>query len=180
MPDFPSYGKTPRWNKPVLVTEKIDGTNGLVYISPEGVVRPGSRNRWLDEGQPDNHGFGAWVRANAEALAAELGPGHHYGEWWGGSIAKRYPGFPKVFSLFNAERWTDAGLTVCSVVPVLASLDKPDSLEIAAIVSILKRNGSVVAPGCVSEGVIVRFSVNGQVYKVLCENDILPKSVASE
>lgn len=177
MSEYPSYGKTPRWNKPIIVTEKIDGTNGLVFISPEGQVRAGSRNRWLDAGMPDNHGFGAWVRANADALVAELGPGHHYGEWWGKGINRRYGDAPRTFSLFNAEWWSEASLSVCSVVPIIGSFDRPDSLEIAAIVAELKRTGSRVAPGCSAEGVIVRFSVNGQVYKVLCENDEIPKGL---
>jgi hypothetical protein len=69
-------------------------------------VSAGSRNRWLQPGKTsDNYGFAAWVAANAEALVALLGPGRHFGEWWGGGIQRKYGLGAKRFSLFNVSRY---------------------------------------------------------------------------
>ena len=127
MADFPAFPKIARLSKPVVLTEKIDGTNGLIYITPatlgapDGelveletgwhVVAPGSRSRWITP-MNDNHGFARWVYDNAEELV-KLGPGHHYGEWWGSGIQRGYglQKGEKRFSLFNVGRWRDYEIT---------------------------------------------------------------------
>ena len=69
------------------------------------LVRAGSRKRFVMPGkETDNFGFAAWVRDNAEELV-KLGPGVHYGEWWGQSIQRGYGLTEKRFSLFNVGRW---------------------------------------------------------------------------
>jgi hypothetical protein len=125
-PDLPfePFPKVPRLMRDVCITEKIDGTNGLIYI-PEDlhtgrVVRPGvivladsatgqrvyagSRKRWITP-EKDNYGFAAWVAENADTIAADLGPGRHFGEWWGAGIQRRYGLEEKRFSLFNIRKW---------------------------------------------------------------------------
>ena len=93
--DFKEFPKMPRLSREIIVTEKIDGTNAQVavveldgYSAPGAVwegdglaIYAGSRTRWITP-EADNFGFAAWVRDNAEELAT-LGPGNHFGEWWG-------------------------------------------------------------------------------------------------
>ena len=70
------------------------------------VVFAQSRKRFITP-ISDNFGFAAWVRDNAEALVSILGPGRHFGEWWGNGIQRGY-GLPKGerrFSLFNVTRY---------------------------------------------------------------------------
>lgn len=109
MIEFKPFQKIARLNREVLVTEKIDGTNGLVWIAEDGVeMRAGSRSRWITP-EADNFGFAKWVADNAEELR-RLGPGYHYGEWWGAGIQRRYGLTEKRFSLFNVSRWADASV----------------------------------------------------------------------
>lgn len=125
MVEFTEFEKISRLNREVMVTEKIDGTNGQVHIRPlsegdslemgydtqievDGVrcaIRAGSRNRWvLHLGSDDNNGFGRWVHQYAHELAA-LGAGSHFGEWWGSGIQRKYGLAEKRWSLFNVGRW---------------------------------------------------------------------------
>src|ERR1700744_4152565 len=78
-----------------------------------------SRNRLLTPGKNDNYGFAGWVEENKEELF-KLGPGHHFGEWWGKSIARNYGLDERRFSLFNVKRWVeDTKPSCCHVVPVI-------------------------------------------------------------
>lgn len=120
---FTEFNKISRLNREVIVTEKIDGTNGQVHIRPADCafeigydtqievdgqphyIRAGSRNRWvLHLGSDDNNGFGRWVHQHAHELAA-LGAGAHFGEWWGAGIQRNYGLSEKKWSLFNVGRW---------------------------------------------------------------------------
>ena len=59
--EFKEFEKISRLNREVIVTEKIDGTNGLVWVSDDStVVRAGSRSRWITP-EADNFGFARWV-----------------------------------------------------------------------------------------------------------------------
>ena len=80
-PEFVAFPKIPRLHKECVITEKIDGTNGLIYITDDGDMFIGSRNRWLSE-DSDNFGFHRWASENKSELM-QLGPGRHHGEWWG-------------------------------------------------------------------------------------------------
>jgi hypothetical protein len=93
----------------MIVTEKLDGTNAQVHITDDGRIFAGSRNRWITP-DADNFGFARWVAEHEEELRA-LGPGSHYGEWWGSGIQRRYGLDEKRFSLFNVGRWTRASTT---------------------------------------------------------------------
>jgi hypothetical protein len=63
----------------------------------------GSRSRWLTP-EADNFGFAAWVKEHAVEFRA-LGPGRHFGEWWGRGINRGYGQLIRWFSLFNVSRW---------------------------------------------------------------------------
>src|SRR5690242_15477805 len=103
--EFEAFPKIPRLRRDMVVTEKIDGTNAAIGIKPAGtfnfeegpdpaiiacvgvgdddyVVYAQSRKRLITP-DADNYGFARWVVDNAQTLALDLGPGLHFGEWWG-------------------------------------------------------------------------------------------------
>lgn len=181
---FRPYPKTPRlFNSDIVITEKLDGTNGCIIVTEEGEVSAGSRKRAITPEQ-DNYGFARWVQENAAELQVGLGPGVHYGEWWGAGIQRRYGMDKKVFSLFNAGRWTercfltediDSGLSTapacCCVVPILfRGLMSIQAIATAA--ERLSRDGSVAAPGFMDpEGLIIFHEKSEQVFKFTLNGD---------
>lgn len=203
--EFKAWPKTPRLNRNVVISEKIDGTNAAVIIeefwtpNPEDynaiasfqtqddrvfTVGAQSRNRLLSL-QSDNYGFAKWVQKNAMKLAFTLGAGRHFGEWWGNGIQRGY-GLPKDdrrFALFNVNRYgsidfDDAGLRDVSCVPVLYS-GPFDTEQIDNTVIGLRHSGSWAAPGFMRpEGVVVFHEAANSVFKVLCENDQISKTEA--
>ncbi|HLE80817.1 MAG TPA: RNA ligase family protein, partial [Dehalococcoidia bacterium] len=100
--DFQEFGKIYRLSRDCIITEKIDGTNAQVVVLEDGRVLAGSRNRWITP-EADNFGFARWVKEHEEELRS-LGPGRHYGEWWGSGIQRGYGLKEKRFSLFNVSR----------------------------------------------------------------------------
>jgi len=179
--EFVPFPKVPRFSRPVVITEKIDGTNSQVGIDEQGNVFAGSRNRWLTP-EADNFGFAKWVREHEEELRT-LGPGRHFGEWWGAGIQRRYGLTEKRFSLFHSGRvpTTDAVVPACcSIVPVL--YEGPMSEEaVTAAVEALRSKGSRAAPGFDKpEGVVIYHLAAGQLFKKLLEKDELPKGAAHE
>lgn len=177
MPEFIAFDKIPRLRRNVIVTEKIDGTNAIVHISDDGIVTAGSRSRWITP-TDDNHGFARWVHENADELR-RLGPGYHYGEWWGAGIQRRYGLDHKRFSLFNAGRWTDdVRPACCHVVPVLGQGSQDDVVE--AALNRLRREGSVAAPGFMNpEGIVVYHTAARSLFKVTLDKDDEPKGRAA-
>lgn len=174
---FTEFPKIPRLLRGCLVTEKIDGTNASVHIAEDGTVSAGSRTRWITP-EDDNFGFAAWVRDHADELRA-LGPGHHFGEWWGKGIQRGYGLDEKRFSLFNVHRWGDSESrpACCGVVPILGKLDKFSSPFIDIAIQRLKEFGSKAAPGFMNpEGVVIYHVAGGHLYKVTIEKDEEPKS----
>ena len=117
--EFQKFDKIPRLRRGLVITEKIDGTNGQIsiidrrefpekYLVPDPasglhlpfmsiteagtdyIMLAGSRKRWLtNQKQGDNYGFGRWVSDNRDELLG-LGAGRHYGEWWGAGIQRKY------------------------------------------------------------------------------------------
>lgn len=191
--EFESFPKIGRLAKPCVVTEKIDGTNAQITIAGaheiglEGLpvndpiaihqetfalrykegnaIYAGSRNRWITP-ENDNYGFAKWVQANADELF-KLGPGRHYGEWWGQGIQRGYGQERKRFSLFNVHRWADPNLrpACCDVVPTLYT-GPFDTQEIEEVMTKLWRAGSYAAPGFMDpEGIIVYHTANGVLFK---------------
>ena len=185
MAEFVKYPKTARWNRTVIVTEKIDGTNSQIYIGEDGEFLTGSRNRWITP-ENDNFGFSNWAHEHKDELMA-LGPGRHFGEWWGSGINRGY-GFKKgerFFSLFNVLRWCLHGevpretptldpritrkqevLPSCvGLVPVLWE-GRTDLLVTDAILGLLGKHGSKAAPGFMSpEGIVIFHTKSGTCYK---------------
>ena len=150
MIEFKAWPKIPRWEaQKWTITEKIDGTNACVGITEDGQVFAQSRNKILGIGKDnDNHGFAGWVKEHEEELKL-LGPGYHYGEWWGAGIQRRYGMVEKVFSLFSWWREDYEVPSCCRKVPIVAnSLDEASER--------IKREGSIAAPGYMNpEGLIL-------------------------
>jgi hypothetical protein len=214
---FLPFPKLARLNRGIVITEKLDGTNAQVYIDNRAavgldadhlilatqsrtdsraddlVMLAGSRTRWITP-ENDNMGFARWVKEHAEELF-QLGPGQHFGEWWGGKIQRGYGLTEKRFSLFNTGRWADSrfnsgaddvplpeGMSYvpacCSVVPVLYQ-GPFDQLAIVNALERLRSKGSVAAPGFMRpEGVVVFHTAANQMFKVTLEKDESPKSLA--
>src|SRR5688572_29258658 len=142
--EFKSFNKIPRLSRDIIVTEKIDGTNGIIAIGEDGEFAVGSRTRFITPEQ-DNMGFAKWAYENKDDLMT-LGPGYHYGEWWGIGIQRGYELTEKRFSLFNVSRWADERPACCGLVPTLYRGEFSTG-AIHAILDNLADGGSVAAPG---------------------------------
>lgn len=176
MIDFIGFPKISRLSRDIIVTEKIDGTNAQVYITDEGEVIAGSRTRWITP-KEDNYGFARWVEGNRTELL-KLGPGQHFGEWWGKGIQRGYGVADKRFSLFNTTLWVDGVRPeVCGVVPVIYT-GPFETSEVVAALSKLAQEGSIVAPGFMDpEGVVVFHTASSHMYKKTIKKDESPKGV---
>src|SRR5512139_1872288 len=170
MSEFEKFPKIPRLKNSLMrITEKIDGTNAQILISadPSQPLQAGSRNRWIwpntdTDKQKDNYGFAAWVAEN-ESMLRRLGPGRHFGEWWGQGIGRNYGLATRRFSLFNVGRYAKSGLPEglseigVGLVPVLYE-GPADTLMPGAYREALVMNGSVAEPGFMNpEGLVVEI-----------------------
>lgn len=189
--EFVKYNKIPRLLRPWIITEKIDGTNAQIHISEEMDVVAGSRNRYITP-ENDNFGFAAWVKEHEQELAAGLGAGRHYGEWWGHGIQRGYgcQYDERYFSLFNVSKWHDknqltretqspdpkaAKKTVqcpdcCLVVPVMGwYVDYEDINECLQELAIKK---SLLVRGWEQpEGIVAFHTHSGHKYKITLGDD---------
>lgn len=193
MIEFKTFPKIPRLKREMVITEKIDGTNAQVFITTtpadyvdEALIHKwqtddaktwgmwaGSRTRWITP-KDDNYGFAKWVETNAEFLK-DLGPGSHFGEWWGEGIQRRYGIVGKKFSLFNVKRWGEIRPACCDVVPVLYR-GEFSLAEIQIELHNLRILGSAASPGFMRpEGVVVYHLASGQMFKMTIEGDNKPK-----
>jgi len=127
--EFEKFSSIGRLYREVVITEKIDGMNaGIVikqclgedlyrnaithvshvpfngYEDCKFAVGVQTRRQFIDTTK-DNQGLAAWVLAHARELVITLGPGKHYGEWWGRNIQRSYHQPRNWFSLFNTKRW---------------------------------------------------------------------------
>lgn len=194
--EFTPFNKIARLRRNCVITEKIDGTNAQVCIvdslgpienavaarypgngAPGQYMLAGSRSRYVVPSD-DNYGWAAWVQKNAEDLWS-LGVGHHYGEWWGAGIQRRYAMTEKRFSLFNVNRWSIDRPGCCSVVPVLyRGLFTSDAVQNA--VNVLQNFGSMAAPGFMKpEGVVCYMDATRTMFKQTLEKDDAPKGQAA-
>jgi|ERR1044071_6803812 hypothetical protein len=165
-PEFKDFGKIERFRTlTALITEKLDGANCQVYVpeDPQAPIKVGSRNQWVTP-QKDCMGMAAFLQANAE-LFRMLGPGRHFGEWWGQGIQRRYGLDEKRLWFFNVRRFAgglptpliEALGTRVGLVPVLYQ-GPFDSQVIQATIDKLYAEGSVAVPGWAKpEGVIIEF-----------------------
>lgn len=199
--EFKPFPKLARLTRKCIITEKLDGTNAQILIKPcsefegtedtsdalgvfnDNVVFAGSRTRWIKPGKDrDNYGFASWVVANISELI-KLGPGSHFGEWWGCSIQRTYNLHERRFSLFNASRWMpdavarnveewgkvvhrvmDKDGNRCDCVGVVPILYRGLFSTAAAddALARLKAIGSYAAPGFMDPEGIVIYHVAGQ------------------
>ncbi len=213
--EFTPFPKVPRLFREMVITEKLDGTNASIWIYDEFEMAEkaipydsavaqavdddyplylfaGSRKRFIAPGKDtDNYGFAAWVRNNAEELV-KLGPGVHYGEWWGKGIQRGYGLGEKRFSLFNVGRWrpnwltddivnsdepTERAPSCCHVVPVLYrgpfdAVDYKGETGVAEALNTLTKLGSLAAPGFMNpEGIMIYHTAARQYFKKTFEGD---------
>lgn len=177
--EFTAFPKIPRLSREICVTEKLDGTNASICIDVSGFMLAGSRTRWITP-EDDNYGFAKWVKAN-EADLASLGPGHHFGEWWGQGIGRNYSQTTKIFSLFNVHRWSDPLVrpACCSVVPTLYQGPMEEYGVLKGVKQALKQlqeQGSAAAPGFMDpEGIIIYHTQSNTMFKKTLKDDEKPK-----
>lgn len=173
-PLFKEFPKIARLSREVIISEKIDGTNACIFIGEDGQFLTGSRTRWITP-EDDNYGFARWAHEHREELLT-LGPGTHFGEWWGSGIQRGYGlvNGEKRFSLFNVIRWAlwgtepqriatadpriekyqDVAPMCCALVPVLHR-GIFDTAAVDAAIDFLSASGSKAAPGFMrAEGVV--------------------------
>lgn len=177
--EFRKFEKIARLSRTVVITEKIDGTNGLIAIGEDGEFQVGSRNQWITP-EKDNAGFAKWAYAHKDELM-QLGAGFHYGEWWGQGIQRGYGLNEKRFSLFNTSRWSDDTVrpACCYVVPVLYT-GVFDTKIVQSFLDWLAGGGSVAVPGFMRpEGVVVYHTAGNLYFKKTIEGDDQPKSIQS-
>lgn len=187
---FEGFGKIPRLSRGIIITEKLDGTNAQVHVLECGRVLAGSRNRYITP-EDDNYGFAKWVKENEDALRT-LGPGRHFGEWWGHGIQRGYGLTTRRFSLFNVSRWWDSHNSTygvvgenippecCHVVPVL--YNGPFSTRmVEQALDDLGYYGSWAAMGFKEpEGVMVYHTAANVVFKKTIMNDVTFKGNVGE
>lgn len=201
---FEPFPKLARLSRECAITEKIDGTNAQVYIVdlneddydptvfPVAIVGDlalyaGSRNRLIWPGkEKDNAGFAAWVCDNAQELV-KLGPGRHFGEWWGKGIQRGYGLNEKRFSLFDPrhskayyamlEGYENSFPKCCHVVPWLFNSIGFERVDEA--MHLLAEKGSQASKGFMSpEGIVVWHSAARVAFKKTFENDATGKEAA--
>jgi hypothetical protein len=192
--NFVEFPKIGRLSRECLITEKIDGTNAQICITEEGEFLVGSRTRWIVPGD-DNYGFAAWAYMHKEELI-QLGPGRHFGEWWGQGIQRKYGQTEKKWSLFNVTRWVLHNETpgqiptgdprnvkmqeklpsCCGLVPILyKGLFTTEACE--AALDDLRKNGSKAAPGFLNpEGIVCFHKAANIWFKKTLDKDEVPKS----
>ena len=182
-PEFIEFPKIARLAREIIITEKIDGTNGVIYVGNDGEVLAGSRSQWIGtraKGGADNFGFATWVETHTEELRT-LGPGRHYGEWWGSGIQRGYglQKGEKRFSLFNVARWSDemgdprvlTRPACCHIVPILYR-GIFDTAAVESCLELLKTSGSQASPGYMKPEGVVIFHPQGNVgFKKTIEKD---------
>lgn len=221
MLEFVEFPKMARLSRRCVITEKIDGTNAQILIDvreaevfyehpADHVEHPsedgqwifsvfvGSRNRFITPGN-DNFGFAAWVYEHIDEVV-KLGPGRHYGEWWGSGIQRGYglTNGEKRFSLFNTERWCphdavpmqiptgdpriekwQTPVPACmGVVPVIFDGEFTTTAAEQCIER-LRREGSFASPGFMKpEGIVVYHTAGNVGFKKTLDKDEVPKSKA--
>lgn len=181
--EFQAWPSTPRLYRDCTITEKIDGTNACVVVTDHADVYAQSRKRLVTP-DDDNFGFARWVYDYQDTLWRVLGPGYHYGEWYGSGIQRNYGLTEKRFALFNVNRWqplVDDGalfeIPGLEVVPIIGfGTFNDQTVELA--LNKLRYNGSVAVPGFRNpEGIVIWHHASRQKFKVMLENDKAPKSL---
>jgi len=207
---FEEFKPIPRLFRDVTISEKIDGTNGQIYIrdTMDGLVteqeplveldvlgfgemgvvskiyvNAGSRSRWVyNRKGEDNSGFAAWVVERAPLLVEILGPGRHFGEFWGSGIQRKYglTGDDKRFSLFHPKWITILRERLINDKPIPKGLGTVPILyegifltrEVEDCLFKLRTFGSIAAPGFMDpEGVVIYHTAAQQYFKTTVRDD---------
>lgn len=171
IPEFVEFPKIPRFSREIIITEKIDGINTQVFITEEYKIYAGSPKKWLTL-KDDNYSFARWCVENEKELL-KLGPGRHFGEFWGQGIRRKYAQTRKRFSLFNVFKWKDNPNLpkCCEIVPVLYQ-GSFDGYIVENILGELRLNGSRAVPGYRNPEGIVIYHVAGRCsFKKTLKND---------
>lgn len=178
--EFKPFKKIARLSREIIVTEKIDGTNASVFVGEDGEFLTASRTQWITP-EKDNYGFSRWAYEHKDELM-KLGAGHHFGEWWGQGIQRKYDMTEKAWSLFNVSKWSDDSIRppCCRVVPVLYT-GIFDTMMIDGILHTMKEQGSIAAKGFMKpEGVVIYHPQGNVMFKKTIEKDEMPKSLCKE
>lgn len=172
--EFRSFDEIARLHSNVVITEKVHGSNAQILIADDfSYVNAGSRTKWLTL-DDDNYGFARRVYDNAEEVVKLLGPGRHFGEWYGSGINSGYGLKEKRLALFNTHRWSPVKAegklpSWVDVVPVLYQGPWKEGL-VPGVMEKLKAGGSQIAPGFMKpEGIVIRFDRNGAMFKHVFE-----------
>ena len=182
--EFEGFAKIPRLTKGFHLSEKIDGTNAQIYIgqiNAEGFIGTpvdmdydrglfmfaGSRKRYITP-EDDNFGFARWCLDNAEELY-KLGPGRHFGEWFGPGIQKNPLNVSeKRLAMFN-PKWIDQGPECIEVVPQLG-LVTHDQID-EALRNLYDSGTQVKGGEGEAEGIMLYHEASQQIYKRTFHND---------
>jgi hypothetical protein len=159
--EFITWKKIPRLvNEEYTFTEKIDGTNCCIAIDTDGSFHCQSRTRIITR-DDDNFGFAKWVYTNWDELS-KLGPGYHFGEWWGKGIQRGYNLEEKRFSVFYYHN--ELPTTLVHRVPNLGVNSAEEAVEV------LKTQGSLASPGYMKpEGVVMYCRLTNSRYKIIID-----------
>jgi hypothetical protein len=139
-------------------------------------------------------GVATWVKEHRELLIETLGPGLHFGEWYGQGIQRGYGLTEKRFALFNTARWNDgegalalanARLNGCAIycVPVLFTgqwsigIADQDLFSPMWYLHTLECVGSSAVPGFMyPEGIVVFHRASNTLLKATIKDDEKPKN----
>lgn len=181
IPAFRPFQKIARLSRDIVITEKLDGTNGVIFI-PDAYeadlvgyesIYAGSRNRWVVPGKQDHYGFAAWVYLHAQELIEGLGPGYHFGEWWGHGIQRGYGLAEKRFSVFNPYRY-ETRPAIVGTVPVLYEGEFSENAIFAELYDLMK-HGSRAVPGFMDpEGIVIYHTASKTLFKKTIVGDEKP------
>lgn len=171
MPEFIEFPKIPRLSRDCVITEKIDGMNGCVYIDKDGELFVGNRSGWIRPDEQDCFDFYEYVMRNREDFL-KLGPGRHFGEYYGYGIQREYGMKDRKFVLFNTLRWRSVNLpkTILTVPILYQGLFNTNSCLRA--LDILQTTGSMLVPGYMNPEGIVVYHIDGKIgFKKTLKND---------
>jgi hypothetical protein len=165
--EFKAWPKITRFEnrRPPVFTEKIDGTNACIVIGDNGEFACQSRTRFITP-EDDNFGFARWAYAHMDELLT-MGPGHHYGEWWGQGIQRGYDLTEKRFSLFNTRRWGEFNPNTPKCVHVVPFMRVRTAEEARRF---LLENGSLAVPGYMRpEGAVMYEPDTDTCFKIIID-----------
>ena len=168
--EFKKFESIERFNSNITITEKVHGTNAQIIIDDAGNIQAASRTRLIYPGN-DNFAFALFVEQNKVELIEALGPGRHFGEWYGSGINSGYGmknGERKLalFYQYPKEKPLPPQVTM---VPILYEGPFIEGI-VEQTMNKLKTEGSAIQPGFMRpEGVVIRFGRNGAMFKKVFE-----------